>query len=287
MKYSQKETGQKVTQTKNSLKINDIKELSIQINLNGLSFCILNRTTNEIEFLKTIDFEQKQVPDAVLNHLKTELSSNTVFSEDFNDVLVIHQNELSSLVPEELFNADNKADYLKFNSKILRNDFITEDLIAINKSVNIYVPYVNINNYIFETFGEFVYKHSSSILIDALIQNPESTSEEPTVYVNVNKNTIELLVLENGKLQLFNVFEYHSKEDFIYYVLFVFEQLKLDVETTHILLSGNIVIGDENFVMLYLYIRHVTFIEKNYKFNIVAKTDRRYLHQHYVILNSF
>lgn len=287
MKYSPKETGQKVTQTKNSLKINDIKELSIQINLNGLSFCILNRTANEIEFLKTIDFEQKQMPDAVLNHLKTELSNNTVFSEDFNEVLVIHQNELSSLVPEELFNADNKADYLKFNSKILRNDFITEDNIAINKSVNVYVPYVNINNYIFETFGEFVYKHSSSILIDALIQNPELTSEEPIVYVNVNKNTIELLVLENGKLQLFNVFEYHSKEDFIYYVLFVFEQLKLDVETTHILLSGNIVIGDDNFVMLYLYIRNVTFIEKTYKFNIIAKTDRRYLHQHYVILNSF
>lgn len=227
------------------------------------------------------------MPEAVLNHLKTELSTNTAFSEDFNDVLVIHQNELSALVPEALFNKESKADYLKFNSKILRNDFITEDRIAINNSVNVYVPYVNINNYIFETFGAFVYKHSSSILIDSFIQTPESTTEEPIVYVNVNKNTLELLVLKNGKLQLYNVFEYHSKEDFIYYVLFVFEQLKLDVESTQVLLSGNIVIGDENFVMLYLYIRHVTFIDKTYKFNIVAETDRRYLHQHYVILNSF
>lgn len=269
------------------MKINDIKELSIQISLNGLSFCILNRTANEVTFLKTIDFEQKQMPDAVLNQLKAELSSNPAFSEDFDEVKVIHQNELSTLVPEELYNKDNKVDYLKFNSKILRNDFITEDYISINKSINVYVPYVNINNYIFDTFGEFVYKHSSSILIDSLIQNPESTAEEPTVYVNVNKNTIELLVLDKGKLQLFNVFEYYSKEDFIYYVLFVFEQLKLDAEKSHVLLSGNIVIGDENFVMLYLYIRHVTFIEKSYQFNVVANTNRRYLHQHFVILNSF
>ncbi len=287
MKFSLKETGLKVIQTKNSLKTNNIKELSIQINLNGLSFCILNRTTNEIEFLKTIDFEQKQLPDAVLNHLKTELSSNTAFSEDFNDVLVIHQNELATLVPEKLYDPENKVDYLKFNSKILRNDFITEDHISVNDSVNVYVPYVNINNYIFETFGEFVYKHSSSILIDSFLQNPETKEEEPVVYINVNKTTIELLVLENNKLQLFNTFEYHSKEDFIYYVLFVFEQLKLDVETTTTLLSGNIVIGDQNFVMLYLYIRNVTFIDKTYSFNIVAETDRRYLHQHYVILNSF
>lgn len=268
------------------MNVNDIKELSIQINLNGLSFCILNRTTNNIEFLNSIDFEQKLTPDAVLNHLKTELSSNTVFAEDFNDVLVIHQNELATLVPKALYDASCKTDYLKFNSKILRNDFITEDEVSINKSVNIYVPYVNINNYIFETFGEFVYKHSSSVFIDAVLQQPKTT-EKPKVYLNVNKNTVEILVVKNNKLQLFNVFEYHSKEDFIYYVLFVFEQLKLDVETTSVELSGNVVIGDELFVMLYIYIRQVTFLEKAYDFLIVAETDRRYSHQHFLILNSF
>jgi len=268
------------------LKINDIKELSIQINLNGLSFCILNRTANTIEFLKTIPFEQKLTPIEVLNHLKAELSSNTAYSEDFNDVLVIHQNELATLVPEELYDAAHKADYLKFNSKILRNDFITKDEISVNKSVNVYVPYVNINNYIFETFGEFIFKHSSSILIDSLLQNTEA-NEDPVVYINVNKSTIELLVIEKNNLQLFNVFEYHSKEDFIYYVLFVFEQLQLDVETTLVELSGNIVIGDPFFVMLYIYIRNVRFVEKTYGFKIMAETNRRYLHQHFLILNSF
>ncbi|WP_179335121.1 DUF3822 family protein [Winogradskyella costae] len=268
------------------MKINDIKELSIQINLNGLSFCILNRTLNAVEFLKTIPFEQKTTPVEVLNHLKTELSNNTVFSEDFNAVLVIHQNELATLVPEELYNVEHKADYLKFNSKILRNDFITEDDISINKSVNIYVPYVNINNYIFDTFGEFVYKHSSSVLIDSHLQHIE-TEEFPTVYLNINKTTVEVLVIEKNKLQLFNVFEYYSKEDFIYYILFVFEQLKLDVETTHIKLSGNVEKDDELYTILFTYVRHVDFVENNYKFSISNEIDSRYLHKHFLILNSF
>ena len=268
------------------MKINDIKELSIQINLNGLSFCILNRTTNTVEFLKTLVFEKKLTPVEVLKQLKEELSSNAAFSEDFKDVLVIHQNELATLVPEALYDAEHKADYLKFNSKILRNDFITEDEISINKSINVYVPYVNINNYIFETFGEFVYKHSSSILIESLLHYSKN-SENPMVYININKSTIELLVVENNVLQLFNVFEYHSKEDFIYYVLFVFEQLNLDVETTTVELSGNVSIGDELFTMLYIYVRHVRFVDKMYDFTITAETDRRYLHQHYLILNSF
>jgi hypothetical protein len=286
MKYSQKETGQKVIQIKNNLNLNNIKELSIQIHLNGLSFCILNRTTNTIEFIKTIEFTNKLTPVEILNHLKAELSSNTVFSEDFHAVLVIHQNELATLVPKALYNENNKADYLKFNSKILRTDFITTDDIAVNESVNVYVPYVNINNYIFETFGEFVYKHSSSVLIDSILQK-EAAKDRQIVYINSNLNTIELVVVDKGQLQLFNVFEYHTKEDFIYYILFVFEQLNLDVETTPIKLSGAIDKNDELYSILYTYVRHIDFIKSNVKFKISEGITEDMLHNHYLILNSF
>ncbi|WP_339751755.1 DUF3822 family protein [uncultured Winogradskyella sp.] len=265
---------------------NNIKELSIQIHLNGLSFCILNRTSNTIEFLKTINFDHKLTPYEVLNRLKAELSSNTVFSEDFDAVLVIHQNELATIVPKALYNENHKADYLKFNSKILRTDYITKDEITINDSINVYVPYVNINNYIFETFGEFVYKHSSSILIDTIIQNAEATKSSE-VYININRSTIELLVVDKTQLLLFNVFEYNSKEDFIYYVLFVFEQLKLNVETTLIKLSGYIDKGDETYSFLYTYVRHIDFISTNYNFEISNTMESKNLHHYYLILNSF
>ncbi len=264
----------------------NIKELSIQIHLNGLSFCILNRTSNTIEFLKTIDFKQKLTPFDALNRLKTELSSNTVFSEDFDAVLVIHQNELATLVPKALYNENHKADYLKFNSKILRTDFITQDDISVNDSVNVYVPYVNINNYIFETFGEFVYKHSSSILIDTILQLGE-TSDTPELYININNSTIELLVVDKTQLLLFNVFEYNSKEDFIYYVLFVFEQLKLDVETTLVKLSGYVDKDDEIYNILYTYVRHIDFMSIDYNFEVYNTIENKNIHHHYLILNSF
>ncbi|WP_400079977.1 DUF3822 family protein [Winogradskyella sp. R77965] len=268
------------------MKENNIKELSIQINLNGLSFCILNKETNSIEFLNTITFANKLTPNEVLNHLKAELSSNTAFSEDFDAVTVIHQNELATLVPKTLYNENNKADYLKFNSKILRTDFITEDDINVNESINVYVPYVNINNYIFETFGAFVYKHSSSILVDTILSK-EKRAEDPIVYININMHTIELLAVTKGQLQLFNVFEYHSKEDFIYYVLFVYEQLKLDVETTPIKLSGIIDKDDELYSILYTYVRHIEFIDSDLDYKISESIKDKNVHHNYLILNSF
>ena len=265
---------------------NNIKELSIQIHLNGLSFCILNRSTNTVEFLKTIDFAHKLNPSDVLDHLKEQLSSNTIFSEDFDAVLVIHQNELATLVPKELYNENHKADYLKFNTKILRTDFISQDDISVNDSINVYVPYVNINNYIFETFGEFVYQHASTILISTILQKTK-TSESPEVYININSSNIELLVVAKSQLLLFNVFEYNSKEDFIYYVLFVFEQLKLNVETTPIKLSGHVDKDNDIYNMLYTYVRHIDFINTDFNFEISKSIENKNLHHHYLILNSF
>ncbi|BAO77164.1 hypothetical protein WPG_2934 [Winogradskyella sp. PG-2] len=255
------------------------------MNLNGLSFCILNRTSNTIEFLKTTAFGQKLNPFDVLNRLKTELSSSTSFSEDFDSVTVIHQNELATLVPNALYNENNKADYLKFNSKILKTDLIAHDDIVINDSSNVYVPYVNINNYIFETFGEFVYKHASSVLIDSILQN--NRRDETTVNVNVNDNTLEVIVSEKKSLMLFNSFEYNSKEDFIYYILFVFEQLNLNVETTFVYLSGNISKEDGLYDIIYTYVRHIYFVENFLAYNLESTISNNAYKTHYLILNSF
>ncbi|APY07029.1 hypothetical protein BWZ20_01365 [Winogradskyella sp. J14-2] len=265
---------------------NNIKELSIQVNLNGLSFCILNRTINTIEYLNKIAFSAKLNPFDVLNRLKTELSANSVFSDTFDAVTIIHQNELSTLVPKALYDESNKADYLKFNTKILKTDYITHDDVAVNKSINVYIPYININNYIFETFGEFTYKHSSTVLLDAVLQKA-GESHNTEVYLHVNKTMIEITVVENKKLQLFNVFEYHSKEDFIYYVLFVFEQLNLDVETTVLQISGTIDKNDKLYHLLYTYIRHVEFERNNFNFKYSENIVTSKLHHYHLILNTF
>ena len=265
---------------------NSIYELSIQVNLNGLSFCILNRSLQRFELLEHDNFEKQLNPIQTLEALKNKLRSLHLKDYDFNTVQVIHQNDLATLVPEDLYEPNNKADYLKFNSKILQTDFIAEDKLAVNKSVNVYIPYVNINNYIFELFGEFVYKHASTILINELLQT-NFKNDNPTVVINVNPSSFELLVVENRKLLLYNTYEYNSKEDFIYYILFVYEQLKLNPEEVPVKFCGNIAKDDDFYDIVYTYIRHVDFLtyrsHLNYK-SILPETES---YKHFLILNSF
>ncbi|OIQ28585.1 MAG: hypothetical protein BM564_09330 [Bacteroidetes bacterium MedPE-SWsnd-G2] len=279
-------TGLKITQTSNKLNTNSIKELSIQISLNGLSFCVLNRSTHTIEFLISEHFDKKLPPFALLEKLKAAFSLYAELQDDFNSVLIIYQNELSTLVPKELFDKDTIADYLKFNSKILKSDYISFDEIAINSSVNVFVPLVNINNYIFENFGSFKYKHASSILVDSILQSNYSSKEEKVV-LNLSSGYFEMIALNEGKLQLYNSFEFDTKEDFIYYVLFTMEQLKMSPEQVEVVLSGEIDETSELYQIAYHYIRNVSFIKPGYTFAFEEQSKPSLVHQDYLILNSF
>jgi hypothetical protein len=280
------ETGLKTIQKSNSLNKYSSKALSIQVSLSGLSFCILNKQSNSIEYLKSVSFDKKATPYDVLERLITTLDTNTIFEHKFQSVLLIYQNELSICVPKPLFNEDNSADYLKFNAKILNTDFIAYDDILANNSINVFVPYVNINNYIFDRFGVFEYKHASTVLIQALIQK-ESNSKNVILYVNVSHNQFEIIAVDNGELVFYNSFEYQTKEDFIYFILFAIEQLQLNPETVLIKLMGDISKNDEYFEILYKYIRFVDFIEPFHSYKFVEKQQPDTHYNHFIILNSF
>lgn len=260
--------------------------MSIQISLNGLSFCILNRSSNRIEFLQHKSFNKKANPFEVLDYLKQALETYPQLKQTFSSVQVIYQNELSNLVPKELFNEDHLADYLKFNSKILKSDYISYDEIAVNKSVNVYVPYMNINNFIFDTFGVFEYKHASTILIDSFLQK-ENDSEASAVFMNVNETTFELIAIKNNALLLYNSFEFSTKEDVIYYLLFTMEQLKLSPESVKLKLMGQIVKDDDIYNIIYTYVRHVEFYQPKYSFDFNEHSKPSEQYHHAVILNSF
>ncbi|WP_339335347.1 MULTISPECIES: DUF3822 family protein [unclassified Croceitalea] len=259
---------EKTTNTEEKSLVNSYKKLSIQISLNGLSFCITDTIRNSIILSDSVSFKTEFTPYLVLKELKSQLGKHKILEQEFSEVLVVHKNNLFSLVPKTLFDEKELANYLKFNTKILANDHIVYDELDNQDIVCVYVPFTNINNYVFENFGEFIFKHSSTAILQTLLlQKPSSKS---ICYVHVAERELELVVLDQKKLLIYNQFEYRTKEDFLYYVLFTFEQLQLDVSTTKLRLFGEVEEGDELFETCYTYIKKVSvFLPKNnsYTFN--------------------
>ena len=180
-------------------------------------------------------------------------------------------------MPSSLFDENKASEYLKFNTKILRNDFISFDEIENENSVVVYVPFVNINNYIFERYGSFKYYHASTLLVQNLL-NTGKHSEKTQVYLHVHAQQFECIIITKGKLQLCNSYTYKTPEDFIYYVLFGFEQLKLNPDTVQTILCGDISLESDLYEVLYTYIRDVSFMEHS-----LPKLANEQTHQHFLL----
>jgi len=279
------ETGQRIFQANNKINQNVNNTLSIQVSLSGLSFCILNTDTNTITFFKHIKFEKKLTPPDTLDKLIHCFNTEEALQQNFKFVKIIYENELSSIVPKPLFKKDYMADYLKFNSKILKTDYITYDAVLANDSINVYIPYVNINNYIYDRFGAFEFKHYSTILIETILAL-EKHSSSLKMYANVCESHFEIIIVENNKLKLYNTFEYISKEDFIYYILFTAEQLQLNPEEFQLILIGNINKADALYKMAYNYIRNVEIYIPKHEFNFNKESKSQLLNE-FILLNSF
>jgi hypothetical protein len=279
------ETGQKITQKSSKIEQNKDRVLSIQVSLNGLSFCILDKDINTVIFYKSFLFEKKLNPGDVLDRLTHQFNTELALQQSFANVSVVHDNELSSLVPKPLFNDDYLADYLKFNSKILRSDYIASDEIQINDAVNVYVPYVNINNFLYDKFGEFEFKHFSTIVIENIL-SIEKNTKQCKMFVHLSDLHFEIIIVENRQLKLYNTFEYSTKEDFIYYILFTAEQLEMNPEEFPIEIIGHIDEEHKLFKIAYKYVRDVTIYVPNTKLELADEVDIKCLH-HFIIVNSF
>ena len=263
-----------------------LKELSIQVSLSGLSFCIRDIAHEKVIDLEHHTFEQPAHAESLVTELEKLLETDAIAGNDFRDIKVIHDSELSTFVPKALFNESNLSDYLKYSVKILETDYIGFDELRSHDIYNVYVPFTNVNNYIFDKFGSFEYKHASTILVETLL-NQHQGSDTNKIFVNVGRTQFEVVVLGDKKLLLYNSYPYQTREDFIYYLLFIFEQLKLDRDKDQLYLLGDITKDDGLYEMAYTYIRNVAIGHNHNSLKLSRKLQGLNPQENLVLLNSF
>ncbi len=273
-----KQIVKKKTINKN-IEVTSKRKLSIQFSLDGFSFCTTNTHNEVIEFSSYTFSKTKNSPELVLEKLQDIFKKEKSLQYDFETVTVIHQNNLNTLVPNEYFKKDALKSYLKYSIKTIATDLITFDELDFMNSKNVYVPYVNINNFLFQNFGEFEYKHYSSVLLEKLFS---IATNDICCYIHVSKSTFDIVIIKNSNLQFFNIFEYKTKEDFMYYVLFTLEQLDLSTEETLVSILGDMEEDSDLFRLMYTYIRNIDFLSsKNAVFNNQKEISK---HSNFILL---
>ena len=259
-------------------------KLSLQVTLNGFSYCICDTLNNKIVALKEINFNIFPESSKVEDLYWKAFNDYPELKEKYDEVIVLHDSNLNTFVPTALFDEEFLGSYLQYNTKVFETDFFAFDALPNYEMNHVFIPYVNINNFLFDQFSTFNYKHVNTILVSKLLELSKNIDEKQ-VFVHFSKNKFEIIVVQNQKLLLFNSFDFVTKEDFIYFLLFTIEQLNLNPEHFKLQLLGLISEESELFEIAFKYVRNVSLldvsnIENN---NDLSKADNL---KHFLLLQS-
>lgn len=268
-------------------------KLSIQLSTNGFSFSVLEVNRNKLLSVESYQLDKPESISPSINHdsvvlLAIEelfLQFNWI-GEKFAAVNFIVESDKSTLIPMPLFDPAEINTYLKFSHNVSKDEDTISNSMLNLEAFNIFSIYKNLREKIFSMFPGSTISTISNTLIEGILINHKNQNIKNKVFVNVRNSYFDVIIIHGKRLIFFNSFKYKTKEDFIYFLIFVFEQLRINPEDVELVFLGNIRKNSPLYEIAYNYIRKISFgkrselIKYSYVFDDVPE------HFFYNLLNS-
>mgnify|MGYP001593266803 FL=1 len=128
--------------------------------------------------------------------------------------------------------------------------------------------------------------HHTSVLTEGLLMQYKKNTDKK-IFANFHQSYFEVVLLNGSELMFCNTFPYQNPEDVAYYLLFVFEQMKLNSDSTKLVLSGQTDKISDIYSLLCNYIRNICFASRPEGFDYSYKFDEILLHRFWSLLVQY
>jgi len=149
-----------------------------------------------------------------------------------------------TLIPNALFSEDKIADFgryldVKPNEKVLAKPLDDDNYIVFKIANNVAASAekFGIENIVFINKG----------WINAIA---DSNPQDNNLYLNIDKNQVDILYFANGKIRFYNCFEFTNPDELTYYTSLVTQELQLQPKSLILQISGDCNVDDKNLTRL-------------------------------------
>lgn len=234
--------------------------LSIQYNLNGLSYCLFDTVKN-----KYVAFRHYPEQDCKLETLALLIKSDPLLTLPFKQVFLLSDTGQSTLVPISFFDETKVTDLFTFNLGEAKGQVIHYNKLATALACNIFSYSPAVIGELKKSYPSIAIYHRTSPFIENLVI--ESVRWQRTkCFVSINNGILDVGLAQLKRLEFFNSFHFKEKADVVYHILNILEQFKLSASFTDVYLSVDMENHDEIFDYLNGFISHIKFIRPSEKF---------------------
>jgi hypothetical protein len=200
-----------------SIENNNLSRLNIIVGDSYSTFHFIDHSSSSKSFFKKLTYDAELKTELISDFIAENLRINDLNDLSINDINVYYDHSLFSLVPNSLYDDNLNKKYLENIFEIKTNDFIESDLISELEIRNVYVPFINVNNILIDSFNQINYFHYNTILLRKL--SITSIKEKNKIFCIVNNKYFKVIIFQNSSLKMINHYKYETKEDVLYFIL--------------------------------------------------------------------
>jgi hypothetical protein len=242
--------------------------LSIQIDLNGFSFCIYDLAQNKHVVLRNISYGKNITGYADLSNATANIMANDEFlKRKYSACNCVYISPKNTLIPEKLFSESRLRSYLEFMQPLDELDEIRYDFISTLGSYCVFTMPSPVIAEVVRHLG------AVSFLNQACKSVHESlTRKENNLTVSFHTDFADVTLFYNGRLQFHNTFEISGNKDALYYLSAVIHQFGV-AKDTPVHVSGDMNAGD--IAELKHYLPSVK-VDNNRRMSLLVGYERSY-----------
>ncbi len=215
-----------------------IDELSIQVGADGFSFCMHAGKEKQVVAFRHYKFSNIVLEETILHSTAEILNKDKLLDVAVKNVRVVYSGRKSTLVPSEYLQEEHLKQILEFNHPLDELDEIHHTAIRGCSSYLVFALPTYFAGMITEKFRNAVFYNQAVPLLNYALGKTDKSGDD-AVYIQLNKDFFDLVIIQNGTLSLYNSYLYVNPVDLLYFVLYVCKQLKIDTTSVPFYLSGN------------------------------------------------
>ena len=213
-------------------------KLSIQVALNGLSFCIQDKLAKKFIALKFYPIKTDLLKEDFYKKVEDIINDDKELKGDFDSVSFMFCTNKCTMVPSIFFDINNLKKYFEFNQHMDDLDELHYDMINEIDGFNVYTVPNQIAIDISRKFPEVkFFHHATSFIKNNIKQNTSLIGYK--VFIQLNYDFFDIIITKARDLILFNTFKYKNADDLVFFVCYIFNQFNLSFENVDITLQGN------------------------------------------------
>ncbi len=262
-----------------SLDINQtgMYHLSIQVGLNGLSFCLLNTVDNKYIALKHYPLLHDD-KEGLREGLRKVVARDEFLGRNYRSVAWMPAAFHSTIVPTPLYKEEEKERFLLFNHTPPEGS----ELVLANpvKGLDAHVVFAveeELAGLFEELFPGARVFHPLAPFLGGILRYLGVKGKETALYANIHDEMFDLAVFRGPSPLLINSYRYRKVNDIVYFLLYAYRTLDLDPALTPVILQGKVNTSSSLVETLRRYVKKISFARRDpsftysYTFNMVAE----------------